>query len=106
MDIPFKSKLCPQSCGLRSYGGHCCANYTRTFYADDCLKSAATVPKAIDIVRELCQLLALRGFRLTKWTSNSREVLEAIPAAERAANVKNRELIIIIIIIIIIIYFI
>ena len=27
---------------------------TRTFYADDCLKSAATVPKAFDIVRELC----------------------------------------------------
>ena len=72
---------------------------TGTLYADDCLKSAATVPKAIDIVRELYQLLALRGFRLTKWTSNSRKVLEAIPAAERAANVKNRELIIIIIII-------
>jgi len=41
------------------------------FYADDCPKSVSTVPKAIEIVRELCQL-APRGFRLPKWTSNSR----------------------------------
>ena len=34
--------------------------------------------------RELSKLLTSGGFQLTKWLSNSREVLESIPASERA----------------------
>ena len=49
------------------------------FYVDDCLKSLPSVKDAITHVRELCSLLQQGGFRLTKWMSSSREVLESIP---------------------------
>ena len=64
----------------------------KTFYAHDCLKSVGTTEKAINIVHSLCKLLALVGFRLTKWSSNDRRVLEAIPKEERAKGVKNLDL--------------
>ena len=37
--------------------------------------------------RELTQLLARGGFRLTKWSSSSRNVLSKIPQQELAASV-------------------
>ena len=58
------------------------------FYVDDCLKSVATDESAICLSKELRELLS-KGFRLTKWLSNSRRVVESIPEAERAAAVKN-----------------
>ncbi|XP_031548598.1 uncharacterized protein LOC116286277 [Actinia tenebrosa] len=53
-----------------------------SFYVDDCLKSVANVNEAISLVKELTSLLAKRGFRLTKWVSNEREVLSAVPSME------------------------
>ena len=41
---------------------------------------------------DLRSLLSRGGFRLTKWISNSRRVLEAIPEAERAKEVKSLDL--------------
>ena len=64
----------------------------KNFYADDCLKAVGTTEGAINIVRSLCQLLALGGFRLTKWVSNDRKVLEAVPVEERAKGVKDLDL--------------
>ena len=64
----------------------------RNFYADDCLKSVATVPEASRLASQLVQLLARGGFHLTKWISNSREVLEEIPAHKRAPSVANPDL--------------
>ena len=64
----------------------------KNFYADDCLKSVGSTDRAINIVDGLCKLLALAGFRLTKWISNDRKVLEAIPVQERAKAVKDLNL--------------
>ncbi|KAL9979133.1 hypothetical protein ACROYT_G016747 [Oculina patagonica] len=64
----------------------------RNFYADDCHKSVGTNEEAINIVHNLCHLLALVSFRLTKWISNDRRVLEAIPVEERVKGVKNLDL--------------
>ena len=64
----------------------------KNFYADDCLKSVGTTERAINIVHSFCQLLALVDFRLTKWISNDRRVLESIPVEERAKGVKNLDL--------------
>lgn len=61
----------------------------QNFYVDDCLRSVATENKAIRLVHELTDLLKRGGFRLTKWISNSKSVLNAIPESERAAYVKN-----------------
>lgn len=59
------------------------------FYVDDCLKSVPSENKAIGLANELCQLLSKGGFRLTKWISNSRQVIDSIPMSERAGSVKG-----------------
>ena len=61
----------------------------RNFYVDDCLKSLPLETKAIAHVDSLRNLLSRGGFRLTKWVSNSREVLEAIPEVERSKKVRK-----------------
>ena len=64
----------------------------RNFYVGDCLKSVATVPEASRLASQLVQLLARGGFHLTKWISNSREVLEEILAHKRAPSIANLDL--------------
>ena len=64
----------------------------RNFYVDDCLKSLPSVKDAIAHVNELCSLSQRGGFRLTKWISSSREVLESIPVKERAQEIKKLDL--------------
>ena len=64
----------------------------RNFYVDDCLKSLPSVEDAVSHVGELRSLLQRGGFRLTKWISNSREVLESIPESERAQEIKKLDL--------------
>ena len=61
----------------------------KNFYVDDCLKSTATHAEAIHLASQLRQLLAKGGFRLTKWISNSKEVMESLPESERAPSVKE-----------------
>jgi hypothetical protein len=61
----------------------------RDFYVDDCLKSVESDQIAIPLVQELRQLLSKGGFRLTKWSSNSQNVLKSLPEAERAVSVKT-----------------
>ena len=48
----------------------------RDFYVDDLLKSFSEMDEAKLVSKELQSLLAKGGFQLTKWNSNSREVLE------------------------------
>ena len=56
----------------------------RNFYVDDLLKSVPTTERAI--------WLAEGGFHLTKFASNSRQVLEALPQGERATPSINLDL--------------
>lgn len=86
----------------------CCANYAlrrtatdnassyentviqtvlRNFYMDDLLKSVPTTDEAIRLAYQLMDLLKKVGFRLTKWLSNSREVIQALPKSELATSV-------------------
>ncbi len=73
--------------------GSCHAETIQTvrhnFYVDDCLKSVESDLIAITLVHQLRQLLVKGGFHLTKWLSNARHVIEAIPESERATTVKN-----------------
>lgn len=52
------------------------------FYIDDCLKSVKTLDIAVPLASEVRQLLAKRGFRLTKVFSNSPELMTTIPKEE------------------------
>ena len=62
------------------------------FYVDDCLKSVRSEEDAIQLSEQLSNLLALGGFRLTKWLSNRRRVLNGIPTSERAKVVREMDL--------------
>ena len=48
------------------------------FYMDDCLKSLHSVNEAITLSIQLTSLLKKGGFHLTKWLSNSKEVLTKV----------------------------
>lgn len=61
----------------------------RNFYVDDCLKSVPTEDAAVTLADQLRELLTRGGFKLTKWLSNSKGVLESLPESERAAQVKG-----------------
>ena len=67
-------------------------NTVKNFYADDCLKALQSVEEASQHASDLRSLLLKGCFRLTKWISNSHEVLETIPEEERAKEVKTFDL--------------
>ena len=58
---------------------------------NDLLKSVETEDRAIEIASDLQKMLKMGGFRLTKWLSNSKIVLQNIPESERAPSVVNLE---------------
>ena len=65
---------------------------SKSFYVDDFLKSLDDEGAVVDLARELRQLLKCGGFRLTKFLSNRQNVINSIPASERAASVQNASL--------------
>ena len=73
----------------RHFSSDVTSTIKRNFYVDDCLKSLPSDKDAIAHVNELCSLLQRGGFRLTKWISSSREVLESIPVA--GARTRDQE---------------
>ena len=64
----------------------------KNFYVDDCLKSVSDTKTAVQLIQELCEALSRRSFRLTKFISNSKEVLTAVPETERARSVVSLDL--------------
>ncbi|XP_015761749.1 PREDICTED: uncharacterized protein LOC107340863 [Acropora digitifera] len=71
------------------YPGAVINTVERNFYVDDCLKSLSSEAAAIAHVHDLQTLLSGGGFKLTKWISNSRKVIEAIPAHKGCAELKK-----------------
>lgn len=65
---------------------------SKNFYMDDFLKSVNDVATASMLQEEMTSLLARGGFRLTKWSSSSREVLSRIPSHELACPTLNLDL--------------
>ncbi len=62
------------------------------FYVDDCLVSVPTDSNAVLLYQRLTEMCSRGGFNLTKWISNSRTVLNAIPEEDRDKKVKNLDL--------------
>ncbi|XP_072021571.1 uncharacterized protein [Amphiura filiformis] len=56
------------------------------FYVDDMLRSVKSEEKAVDLVSDLKKACKDGGFNLTKWTSNSRTVLQSIPEEDRSKD--------------------
>ena len=66
----------------------------RDFYVDDGLKSVTSIPDATPLIEDTKELCRRGGFRLHKFTSNFKEVIEAIPEIdiERDAVVHRKGL--------------
>ena len=56
---------------------------------DDCLKSLPSEVDAIQHGDSLRALLPRGGFKISKWISNNRNVLETTPELERSKDIKN-----------------
>ena len=75
-----------------SYSPAAVETIAQNFYVDDYLKSVPTVSEAINLVSELKMLVAEGGFNLTKWTSNSPEVVSKVPYSDRSKKAQERVL--------------
>lgn len=62
------------------------------FYVDDCLKSVSSDEAAVSLFHNRKTLLQKGDFHLTKWISNSRKTLAAIPEKDQAKEVKDLDL--------------
>ena len=61
----------------------------KSFYVDDCLCGANCEEAAISLVRNLRDLLAMGGFKLTKWFSSSDKVMSIVLEEEKSKAVKS-----------------
>ena len=61
----------------------------KDFYVDDGLKSVSSVTEAVDMIKRSQAMCKSGGLRLHKISSNSMEVLSAIPAEDRAKELKD-----------------
>ncbi|KAK3735268.1 hypothetical protein QZH41_001047 [Actinostola sp. cb2023] len=64
----------------------------RDFYVDDGLKSVPTVNQALELIEKSQAMCANDKLRLHKFASNKKEVLEALPAEDRAKDLKDLDL--------------
>ena len=65
----------------------------RNFYVDDGLKSVQSVDQAKELIKNTKSLCQRGGFRLHKFTSNSKEVLSSVPQEVRATDPTDHHLI-------------
>ena len=61
----------------------------KRFYVDDCLPGTNTEEAAIKMIGALRSLLAMGGFKLTKWLSSSKKVIQTVPEEERSNSLQN-----------------
>ena len=74
--------------GEEEFGNDAASFIRRDFYVDDGLKSVPTA-QAVDLIKSSQKICAKAGLKLHKVISNNKEVLKAIPAEERAKDVKD-----------------
>ncbi len=62
-----------------------------SMYVDDVLDSSETQQEAIELRRQLSEMLNAAHFHLRKWSSNDRSVLEDVPMEDRQPDIEIRE---------------
>lgn len=61
----------------------------KDFYVDDGLKSVESVHDAVNLIKDTKEICRRGGFKLHKFTSSHKEVIEAIPIEDRAEGIQN-----------------
>ena len=75
--------------GVDEFGVEAASFIKENFYVDVGLKSVPTAPEAIELIRNSTEMYLKGGFRLHKFTSNSKEVVESTPTESRAKDIKE-----------------
>lgn len=78
--------------GVDEFGIETASFIKENFYVDDGLKSVPTVQEAIELIKNSTEMCMRGGFRLHKFTSNSKEVVESTPIESRAKEIKELDL--------------
>lgn len=78
--------------GVNDLGVEAASFIKENFYVDDGFKSVPTVPEAIKLIKNSTEMCRRGGFRLHKFTSNSKEVVESTPVESRAKEIKELDL--------------
>ncbi|XP_067026399.1 uncharacterized protein [Acropora muricata] len=78
--------------GERECGARAAKALKKNFYVDDALKSVPTEKDAIELIQAVKGMCAKGGFNLTKFVSNSREVMMSVPPEEKAKEIKGLDL--------------
>ena len=73
------------------YGTDAATTLLRNFYVDDLLKSMKDVQSARQLVQKVINMCKSGGFNLTKFLSNSKELLATIPEEKRKEGVKDKD---------------
>ena len=63
-----------------------------TFHVDDLLKSLDNEKETIKLIKNVTAMCESGGFKLTKFLSNSKQVLQSIDEADRRQGVKDQDL--------------
>ena len=71
-----------------AYGSLVSETIRHNFYVDDCLRSVEDETTAVQLLQGLRQACTSGGFRLRKFTSNSRTVLDSVPPEERSKETR------------------
>ena len=69
-----------------------CETLMKNFYIDDCLKSVLNEEDAIESAHDVKALCSKGGFNLTKFTSNSRKLLQSFDTEYQSKNIKELDL--------------
>ena len=78
--------------GANDLGVEAASFIKENFYMDDRFKSVPTAPEAIELIQNGTEVCKRGCFRLHKFTSNSKEVVESIPVESRAKEIKEIDL--------------
>ena len=76
----------------KEFSENAIATLRRAFYVDDMLKSVGSVAEGIELFKDMSALLQRGGFRLTKWLSTHRDVLDTIPEEEKIKSLQAIDL--------------
>jgi len=69
------------------------ANFVRRdFYVDDGLTSVESVQDAVTLIKNTKEMCRRGGFKLHKFTSSHKEVIEAIPIEDQAQGIQSIDL--------------
>ena len=78
--------------GEKEFGSEAADFMRKDFYVDDGLKSVKCVDTAINLIKNCQAMCARAGLRLHKFSSNKKEVIQAVPPEDRAKGLQELDL--------------